>query len=134
MRRVGALLIVALTAAGTGACGGSAAAGTTTVELVIHHSRFRPDHVTVPRGRTVHFVVRNQDPIDHELIVGDDAVQLRHEKGTEPHHGAVPGEVSVAAGAVATTTYVFAASGPVPFGCHLPGHWNYGMRGQARVL
>jgi uncharacterized cupredoxin-like copper-binding protein len=137
-RRTGVLLLGALTASSAGfltaGAGGGPGDGPLTVELVVRHSRFSPERLTVPHGRPVHFVVRNLDPIDHELIIGDDAVQLRHENGTDPHHGEVPGEVSVPAGEEAVTTYVFASPGPVPFGCHLPGHWSYGMRGEVRLV
>ena len=103
---------------------------TQTVVLTAHHSRFDPAVVHVRPGSTVRFVVRNLDPIDHELIVGSDAVQDAHEYGTEAHHGTVPGEVSVPALATASTTFHMpAGGGDVPFGCHLPGHWAYGMRG-----
>ena len=76
------------------------------------------------------FIITNTDPIDHEFIVGDEAVQLRHENGTDPVHGLVPGEVSVPAGATEETTYTFPL-GPVAmeFACHLPGHYAYGMHG-----
>jgi uncharacterized cupredoxin-like copper-binding protein len=104
-----------------------------TVVLDVHYSRFSPDAVTVRRGQPVRFVIHNRDPIAHELIVGDQAVQDRHERGTEPHHGERPGEVSVAAGATAQTTVTFTRSGRLLFGCHLPGHWDYGMRGTIRV-
>lgn len=104
-----------------------------TVVLTVRHSRFSPEVVDVRPGTTVRFVVRNLDPIDHELIVGDDAVQKVHERGTEAHHGARPGEVSVPAGATAVTEFLVARA-DVPFGCHLPGHWDYGMRGRLRVL
>ena len=101
-----------------------------TVVLTARHSRFEPAVVHVRPGTTVRFVVRNLDPIAHELIVGSDAVQEVHERGTEAHHGTVPGEVSVPALATASTTFQVPASGVgVPFGCHLPGHWAYGMRG-----
>jgi uncharacterized cupredoxin-like copper-binding protein len=82
----------------------------------------------------VRFVITNHDPIDHELIVGDEAVQQRHETGTEPSHGAVPGEVSVPAGTVAETTYTFSRAGVVLIGCHAPGHYKYGMRGAVVVV
>ena len=53
----------------------------------------------VAPGERVRFVLRNTDPIDHEFILGDDAVQRRHEEGRErQHHGDVPGERSVPAG------------------------------------
>ena len=105
-----------------------------TVVLTIHHSRFAPDRLTVAAGTAVRFVVRNTDPIDHELIVGDDVVQLRHELGTERHHGAKPGEVSVPAGAEASTTYTFGRAGDVTYACHLPGHFRYGMRGEITAV
>jgi uncharacterized cupredoxin-like copper-binding protein len=105
-----------------------------TVQVTIRHSRFVPATVVVRRGATVRFVVTNLDPIDHELIVGDAEVQRRHETGTEPSHGAVPGEVSVAPGTTAETTYTFARAGVVLLGCHAPGHYAYGMRGRVLVV
>ncbi len=106
-----------------------------TVVLTAHHSRFSPSRVVVAAGTTVRFVVRNEDPIDHELIIGDGAAHRRHEQGRDAHHhGEVAGEVSVPAGATATTTYRFAGPGRVVFGCHLPGHWDYGMRGVVLVV
>jgi uncharacterized cupredoxin-like copper-binding protein len=112
----------------------ASAAAEVTVELTIHHSRFLPSVVEVSPGTEVRFVVRNLDPIEHELIVGGPQVHARHAEGRERHHhGEVPGEVSVGIGATARTTYSFDAAGPVAFGCHLPGHWQYGMRGTVRV-
>jgi uncharacterized cupredoxin-like copper-binding protein len=110
-----------------GGCAGPAAAGERTMVVTIHHSRFQPAALRVRPGSTVRFVVRNQDPIDHELIVGDAAVQRRHERGTQRHHDA-PGEVSVPAGQEATTTFTFPATpGRLEYACHLPGHYAYGM-------
>jgi uncharacterized cupredoxin-like copper-binding protein len=104
-----------------------------TVEVTIHHSRFIPADLDVTAGTTVRFVLKNTDPIDHEFIIGDEPVQGRHETGAEPRHGAVPGEVSVPAGGEASTTYTFSRPGRLLIGCHLPGHYAYGMRGSVRV-
>ena len=127
-RRVSALVAVAFLAAAP-AC----RQGIRTVEITVEHSRFDPAVIDAAPGETVRFVIRNQDPIDHEFIVGSQAVQDRHETGTEAHHGAVPGEVSVPAGKQASTTFTFRAPGSLPFGCHLPGHWAYGMRGTVHI-
>ena len=127
------LLLVAVLAVTPAACGGAAGADERTLVLTVRHSRFDPGTVEVPAGARVRFEVRNTDPIAHELIVGDQAVQDAHETGSEEHHGEIPGEVSVAPGAVASTTYVFERPGTVLFGCHLPGHWAYGMQGAVRV-
>jgi uncharacterized cupredoxin-like copper-binding protein len=112
---------------------GAAAEKRRTVVMTIHHSRFSPSTLDVEVGTTVRFVVRNTDPIDHELIVGDQAVQDIHEKGSGHHHGAVPGEISVPAGKQRATTYTFKEPGTLLFGCHLPGHYAFGMRGVISV-
>jgi uncharacterized cupredoxin-like copper-binding protein len=108
--------------------------GRVTVEVELRHSRFRPARLQVVEGTTVRFVVRNSDPIDHELIVGPPDVHRRHERGTEPYHPPKPGEVSVAAGSTAETTYEFSQPGTVEMACHLPRHLAYGMRGEIEVV
>lgn len=131
-------LLVALVVAipiGMATAGGSggepAAPKVLTVRLTAHHSHFSPARVDVPTGVTVRFVIRNLDPIDHEFIVGDSELHRRHEVGREAHHhGDVPGEISVPAGATVSTTWTAPASvGPTVFACHLPGHFVYGMSG-----
>jgi uncharacterized cupredoxin-like copper-binding protein len=114
-------------------CGTAGAGGATEVVLDVRYSTFSQSVVTVPVGKPVRFVVRNHDPIDHELIVGDLGLQQRHEQGTEPAHGDRPGEVTVPLGETKTTTITFDAPGTAYFACHLPGHYRYGMRGLVHV-
>jgi uncharacterized cupredoxin-like copper-binding protein len=109
---------------------------TPTVRLTAHHSRFEPDRVTVKPGSTVRFVIHNADPIDHEFIIGPPETHDIHERGLPHFHtGAVPGEVTVPAGATVETTWTFGPSGSpaVEYGCHLAGHWTYGMHGKALI-
>jgi len=136
MRRVALLVaVVILSAVALGIFGGpTAGAAPRTVQVTIRHSKFVPARFTARRGETVRFVLTNTDPIDHEFILGDEAVQRRHELGTEAAHGAVPGEVSVPPGQVAETTYTFSHAGVALIGCHAPGHYNYGMRGWVLVV
>lgn len=122
-----ALAVPALAACST------ASAETTTIEIGVHHSAFSVRHLEVEAGSTVRFVIRNTDPIDHEFILGDQGVQDRHENGIEREHGAIPGEVTVPAGSTAETTYTFGAPGTLLFGCHLPGHYAYGMAGTVTI-
>jgi uncharacterized cupredoxin-like copper-binding protein len=129
---VAAAALSAVAAASLGSCGGGArAAAPETVHVTIRHSKFSPDHLRLRPGTTVRFVVHNTDPIEHELIVGDPAVQQEHEVGTDKLHEG-PGAVSLPAGATRTTTYTVphpTVGQPLLYGCHLPGHWAYGMRG-----
>ena len=126
-RVAAALLLVA------SACSGDAALGEQTVEVEISHSRFIPDHFSFPAGTVVTFVVVNNDPIDHEFLIGDEEAQQAHEEGTEPHHGAKPGEISIPAGATRSTTYEFLEPGRLLIGCHLPSHYDYGMKGSIDI-
>jgi uncharacterized cupredoxin-like copper-binding protein len=112
----------------------SAEPGERTVNITIHFSRFTPDSVVASPGETIRFVVHNTDPIDHEFLVGDRLVQKIHEKGTEPSHPPRPGEMSVPAGTTQVTTYTFPTTPQeLIFGCHLPGHYAYGMHGTITI-
>jgi uncharacterized cupredoxin-like copper-binding protein len=108
--------------------------GDVTVEIDIHHSAFAPDQLTVVEGTRVRFLVDNGDPIHHELITGEPEVHRRHADGTEARHPSVPGEVSVGPNDTAVTTFTFDTPGVYEFACHLPGHYEYGMRGEIEVV
>ena len=103
--------------------------GPITDEIGIHYSHYTDDRLTVPAGVPVTFVLRNDDPIDHEWIVGDAAVHERHRTGTEPVHASRPTEVSIPAGSSRSTTVTFNTPGTYLYICHLPGHEAYGMVG-----
>jgi uncharacterized cupredoxin-like copper-binding protein len=132
-RPIAAAAASAAAAAALAGCSAATAGEPRRVDITIRHSRFEPANVEVARGEAVTFVIHNTDPIDHEFILGNERVHLRHEKGNEPHHGAVPGEISIPIGGTAATTYEFRLDRPLEFACHLPGHYAYGMRGLVRV-
>lgn len=108
--------------------------GVVTVEIGIQHSRFSVGDLRVHVGTILRFVVRNDDPIDHELVVGDDPVHARHAAGSEARHPPVPGEVSVPAGRTAMTFVELTEPGTFVYACHLPGHLAYGMTGEIEVV
>lgn len=129
-----AVALTLLVGAAAASRGAAARANAGTVHITIHYSSFAPGSLDVDPGETVRFVIRNTDPIDHEFILGDGAVQLAHEEGTEAHHAPRPGEVSVPAGETVVTTYTFPERpGELIFGCHLPGHYDFGMRGTVTI-
>ena len=109
-----------------------------TIDIVINHSAFDASRLEVDAGETVTFVLHNEDPIDHEFIVGDRVVQNVHEEGTEAEHDERPTEVTIPAGETVETTITFDGSllgaDPLLFGCHLPGHYDYGMKGVISLI
>jgi uncharacterized cupredoxin-like copper-binding protein len=103
------------------------------VEIPIHYSHYGLGTFTVPAGVPVRIVLKNEDPIDHEWIVGDAALHERHRTGTEPVHDSRPTEVTIPAGATRETTVTFDTPGTYLYICHLPGHEAYGMVGTVVV-
>jgi len=103
------------------------------VEIAIHYSHFSPADVDVAVGVPVTFVIRNDDPIDHEWIVGDAGVHERHRTGTEATHASRPTEISIPAHSVRVTTVTFPAPATWLYICHLPGHEAYGMVGTVHI-
>jgi uncharacterized cupredoxin-like copper-binding protein len=103
------------------------------VTITIHYSTFDPSALSIPHGVPVTFVLVNEDPIDHEWIVGDQALHERHRHGTEPVHGARPTEVTVPAGSTIETTVTFDRPAELTYVCHLPRHEAYGMVGTLTV-
>jgi uncharacterized cupredoxin-like copper-binding protein len=130
-RAVGALGLGLAAALGAAAVAGAVGRESEplVVPIVIHYSHYEPAAIRVPAGRPVTFVITNTDPIDHEWIVGDEALHERHRTGTEPYHNARPTEVSMDAGREIRTTVTFQTPGTLTYVCHLPGHEAYGMTG-----
>jgi uncharacterized cupredoxin-like copper-binding protein len=126
------ILLVAIVPA-LASCGTGTIVGPLRVEIDIHYSHYVQTAITVPAGRAVTFVIRNEDPIDHEWIVGDAALHERHRTGTEAHHDSRPTEVSIDAQTTRETTVTFSSPGTFLFICHLPGHEAYGMIGAVTV-
>ena len=132
MRRI--FVALALAAFAAGACApASAASLPTQIGIRIHYSHFSPDKIDVPIGVPVTFTLVNDDPIDHEWLLGDEAFHARHRLGTEAVHGDRPNEISLPPMTTKTTTITFDKPGELTFICHFPGHEAYGMVGVLRV-
>jgi len=126
--RLPLLVFAALALVASAACTTADASTPLRVEIRIHYSRFEPASVTVPAGVAVTYVIRNEDPIDHEWLIGDAAFHQRHRSGTEPVHGDRPDEISVPPNTTKTTTLTLPV-GSYLYICHFPLHEEYGMIG-----
>ena len=130
------LLLLLLAAASlallVAACGGGASASNRTI--AVRYSQFEPGVITVPQGVSITFTLRNDDPIEHEWILGRPDAHERHRTGTEPFHAELPSEVTIPAFASRETTLTFFEPGDYAFICHLPGHEDYGMVGVVKII
>jgi len=104
-----------------------------SIEITVRYSKFAPANIAVPVGVPVTITLRNDDPIDHEWIVADEAVHAVHRIDTEPLHPDRPTEVVMPAMTSTTTTITFEDTGTMEFICHLPGHEAYGMKGTVTI-
>jgi uncharacterized cupredoxin-like copper-binding protein len=105
------------------------------IELTMEGMRFIPDRIEVELGETVRFVVQNPDLIPHEVLIGSEAEQLEHhdahasappaDQANVPHYGY---GLYVPARGTGQFVYRFDSPGEVMIGCHLPGHWEAGMK------
>jgi uncharacterized cupredoxin-like copper-binding protein len=128
-RCIGALLLTVM----LGSCAPMAPASD-QVTISFRFTRFEPAAIRVPAGVPVSITLRNDDPIEHEWIVGGPEIHAVHRTGTEPVHDTRPDEVTVPAFASRTTTVTFDRPGEYAFICHLPGHEAYGMKGMLTVV
>jgi plastocyanin len=132
---IGAGLAALIVAAGAAAVAlaGRAQPVATAVTIEIRYSHFNPSAIAVPVGVPITITLVNDDPIDHEWIVGDDAVQARHRTGTELLHPSIPTEVVIPALSSRTTVVTFDSPGQLQYICHLPAHESYGMVGTVTI-
>jgi uncharacterized cupredoxin-like copper-binding protein len=130
VRLIGSLVAAVALAAAVTAC---APATPQTVTITIRYSAFEPAEISVPAGVPITFVLVNDDPIDHEWLIGDEGFHEGHRTGTHAAHGEVPTEVTVPALATVETTITFDEPGAMDYICHLPGHEAYGMVGTLTV-
>jgi uncharacterized cupredoxin-like copper-binding protein len=128
--RSAALVLLLLAGLAAGCSGGPTPQ---RVEIRIHYSHYEPSVLAVTYGVPITFVLINEDPIDHEWLLGDAAFHERHRTGTEKQHGARPNEISIPALTTVETLLTFTAPGSLQYICHLPGHDEYGMVGTLTI-
>jgi uncharacterized cupredoxin-like copper-binding protein len=95
-----------------------------------------PPILLVPAGVPVTFVVTNTGVIDHELFFGDEAAQEQHGAAVSQAGGVPfdsPNGIVVKPGQTREFTYTFQDAGPLLAGCHVPGHYQAGMKATVEV-
>ena len=157
---VGAALIVSLVLLGAALAGAPAptpapsmVAGTDAqprdVSVIMRDYHFDPTPLYLFPGETVRLTVFNAGMIDHELVLGDAAVQLAWTAAdaaatppaafaTSPPASVDPSvgglHIALPSGASTTVIYHVPADEQLELICHLPGHEEAGMVGQVVLI
>ena len=98
--------------------------------------RFTPASLTVKRGETVRFVVKNSGKVMHEMVIGTMKELKEHAEMMRKHptmEHDEPYMAHVAPGKTETMTWQFTKAGEFHFGCLVPGHFEAGMVGTISV-
>lgn len=98
--------------------------------------RFSPARITVKRGETVRFAVKNVGQIKHEIQLGTVEELVEHAKVMLQHPEMEhddPNGISLQPGKAGELVWKFTKKGEFEFGCLVPGHFEGGMRGKIIV-
>ena len=116
---------------------GEAAQVSRTIEVQAADSmRYVPAAITVRRGETVKFVVKNTGSLPHEFVLGNAQSLKEHAEMMRRHPDMEhedPNMAKLAPGGTGTLIWKFSRAGTVEFACLIPGHYEAGMRGRIRV-
>jgi len=98
--------------------------------------RYTPAAITVRRGETVKFVVKNTGKLPHEFVLGNAQSLKEHaemmRRYPDMEHDD-PNMAKVAPGGTGNLIWKFTRAGTVEFACLIPGHYEAGMKGRIRV-
>ena len=117
---------------------GVASKVTRTVQVeASDNMRFTPADLSVKRGETIRFVIRNTGQLPHEFSLGTEKDLLEHYEVMKKFPGmehAEPNQISLKPGQQGEIIWRFTKAGVVHFACLHVGHYDAGMKGQVRVL
>lgn len=136
---------------------GKASEVSRTIEMVLTDNRFTPETITVKKGQTVRFKVRNDGRFVHEFNIGTTAMHASHQKEMammfergavetdKIHHEKMnmgggnvmkhddPNSVLLDPGKSTEMIWRFSTNAKLKFACNVPGHYEAGMVGRFRI-
>lgn len=148
---LGATLVLAACGDGGSEKTGAPTSLTRVIDISMTDNAYSATDLAVSPGEEVTFRFRNDGSVEHEAILGTEAQQDDHEmemnsptgddmgdmdmgdmEGMD-HSGEELPAVTVAPGESADLTYRFDEGGDLIIGCHIPGHYEAGMRANINV-
>lgn len=98
--------------------------------------RYTPSRISVKRGETVKFMIKNTGKIKHEMVIGSVAELKEHaelmRKFPDMEH-AEPNQLTLDPGKSGVLVWQFTKAGTVDFACLQPRHFEAGMVGKVKV-
>lgn len=120
---------------------GEAADVTRSIDIIMRETDdgamiYEPNSVTVKKGDTIRFAIRNKGELEHEFVLDEHAGLMKHMevmmKAPDMEHDD-PNSVRLDPGMDGEIIWTFANTGEFEFGCLIPGHYQSGMKGTVAV-
>lgn len=116
---------------------GMAAKVTRTIQVdAADNMRFTPENVTVKKGETIRFVIKNSGKVPHEFSLGSEKDLEEHYQVMKKFPGMEheePNQISLKPGQQGEVIWRFTQAGTVHFACLHVGHYEAGMKGAVKV-
>ncbi|MDI3325818.1 plastocyanin/azurin family copper-binding protein [Pontibacterium granulatum] len=98
---------------------------------------FSPAEFKFNQGDTIRFYIFNHDKLKHEFVIGDKAEMREHaalmRSMPETKHDE-GNAVTLKPGEIRQMTWTFSKKGIFEAACHLPGHYEEGMKAVVEVI
>jgi uncharacterized cupredoxin-like copper-binding protein len=104
--------------------------------IALDTMRYEPAVAQVGRGETVRFVVMNAGKLGHEFVIGDATEQQVHAEMMRKMPNMKHEDdnmLSLEPGETKNLVWQFADGGELEIACHVPGHYEAGMRAKVTV-
>jgi uncharacterized cupredoxin-like copper-binding protein len=116
---------------------GKAAEVTRTITVSMHDTmRYEPSSISARRGETIRFLVQNKGQLAHEFGLGTLKEQRAHaemmRQMPDMKHDD-PNVVVVEPGKTRELIWTFSKAGRFQIACHVPGHYEAGMKAAVNV-
>ncbi len=123
-----------------------------TLSIAMTDNAYAPKSITVQKGETVRFIVKNSGEFVHEFNIGTAEMHKAHQgemlammesgalgpsridhskMGAMQHDD--PNSILLEPGQSGEIVWTFGISGEIEFACNVPGHYESGMVGKVKV-
>lgn len=109
-----------------------------TVEIrAMDTMRYDKPRLKAKAGETIKFVVTNAGKLRHEFMIGDAEEQREHAEMMKQMPDMVHADanmITVEPGETKSLVWQFTKTGTVEIACHIPGHYEAGMKSKVTVV
>lgn len=107
-----------------------------TIKVTALDIKYDKPRIEVKAGETIKFIVTNAGKLRHEFIIGDAEEQKQHAEMMKQMPDMVHEDantITLEPGETKNLVWQFSKAGKLEVACHIPGHYEAGMKSQVVV-